>query len=531
MVWSQSELKQHLTEWGVKSDMAEQLSIYYMDGKTIQYQEGVCLTVDALQKYCTDEGRKAYIIPRLPELMRIENRVNNIFFFEVLSAAAFTPLQRAQICEDMAHIAVLTNSNSNYEKALKNMTGSGPFILFEYEKTTEKICTVMAKKLNHLKNFLYSVRNYDDYINCKKIQLTGSDSHMNNKQVLIITGSDDKKIVYKPHSVWAEVLVNETIKLFNQYFDEHSHLGFQDLHLPVLEAKTFRTPGGTFYGEIGFVEKAKQMSCDEAKRYYRKMGVLAFISKLLGLADLNQENIMATKDGPIILDAECILNPGILGDCTFSNTCMDMALRCETGSEGECADAAFEIVEGSSTKASVKEYPKYRDELYAGFSLGEMAFQEIYTSVIDLIGKWDKTEPDLEDDPKKMRWVPFATAVLMEYSLMCVHDCDQWKGKAETEGYRKICDLSKGAVITQWDAVCVKLKDTMEKSFLNGDIPYFSIAVTEREATVFCDDTEICSFDTLNKEKWKQLICENGRQILSGGWHWYKKGLLEILSP
>lgn len=151
----------------------------------------------------------------------------------------------------------------------------------------------------------------------KSIQLTGSDFHNRGQQVAIIESTGGTKAVYKPRSVMPdEGLVGDKGSAFaelNEMSDE--------LQLPTMH---FRERKGYAYAQ--YAEQKPTKSAPEIRQYYRRLGQTAVASKLLGVNDLHQENIMATPDRPTIIDAETSFLPYVMSARKFTATGIHDAL-------------------------------------------------------------------------------------------------------------------------------------------------------------------------------------------------------------
>ena len=232
MIWTKEQLQKELLDWGVdaqlKAGTAKKIANYYEEKKNMlnqkrlqgnDFQNGFCLAIEALMSLCIDKCKKKLVMTNLEKMMDIQNKERT--FFEILSAKNFTNNQRAQMCEDMADI--LSYHVCNPCKVIDNIAYNGILELYWSDKTKENTCKIMAQRLNKLNCFIKSVAENQAYENYQTICLTGSDPHIGNKQVLIITKEDGTKVVYKPHAVGAEQLLSEIIQIFNQYYQSLSN--------------------------------------------------------------------------------------------------------------------------------------------------------------------------------------------------------------------------------------------------------------------------------------------------------------------
>ena len=128
------------------------------------------------------------------------------------------------------------------------------------------------------------------------IQMNLSDPHRGGKTVAKVTLDNGYSIIYKPHSLNKEVLLNEIYQLFMK------KSAFRFKLLGVVDMQT--------YGWEEYIESKECNTEDEVKRYFERMGFLLFICYLFGATDIHCENIIASGEFPVLIDAETI--PGIV---------------------------------------------------------------------------------------------------------------------------------------------------------------------------------------------------------------------------
>lgn len=134
-----------------------------------------------------------------------------------------------------------------------------------------------------------------------KISGGNSDFHKKGKSVLILSFSDERKIVYKPRSLALDRHFAELIGYFN---DLNSVLYLQPIN--VIDK-----------GEHGWSELLEYNSCatqEEVKNYYRRLGIYLALFYSFNGTDLHYENIIACGEFPFIIDLEMMLQPKITID-------------------------------------------------------------------------------------------------------------------------------------------------------------------------------------------------------------------------
>lgn len=126
---------------------------------------------------------------------------------------------------------------------------------------------------------------------------TNGDMHCGGKVPCFIDYSGER-YVYKPRDMRIDRLTADAFAYCSQFLPEK-------MRLPSLQVRLLPDTSGM----MEFAIHAKQMNSSEAKGYFTKFGVLLCFAKLFGVRDLHYENIIATRQGPVIIDMECALNP------------------------------------------------------------------------------------------------------------------------------------------------------------------------------------------------------------------------------
>jgi type 2 lantibiotic biosynthesis protein LanM len=75
------------------------------------------------------------------------------------------------------------------------------------------------------------------------------------------------------------------------------------------EIRVSRVVEGNGYGWVEAAANEPFESEEDVRRYFRQAGALIFITHLLGSRDLHMENVVATREGPVIIDLELLLQP------------------------------------------------------------------------------------------------------------------------------------------------------------------------------------------------------------------------------
>ncbi|HET7293931.1 MAG TPA: type 2 lanthipeptide synthetase LanM family protein [Vicinamibacteria bacterium] len=123
-----------------------------------------------------------------------------------------------------------------------------------------------------------------------------SDRHDGGRRVAVLTFSSGLSVVYKPRDVGLE----SALQAFQAWL---SSRGLHDLPgVPrVLEREG--------YGWAEFVEQEPFRDREQVAEYFRRAGTLLGILHVLRGTDAHRENVVATRRGPALVDAEMLLQP------------------------------------------------------------------------------------------------------------------------------------------------------------------------------------------------------------------------------
>lgn len=168
-----------------------------------------------------------------------------------------------------------------------------------------------------------------------------SDAHDGGAMVVVLHFACGKSLVYKPRGVKTELALAEYARAISGL----------DEGLSITTTKVVQGSRGG-HGWSQFVVSPDFWTDDALDCYYQKAGRLLFHSALLGTRDLHMENVLASVDGPVIIDAECLLQPrqGGLGTAagTMSRAVRDTGLLAErvSGRDIEAAEIGGYTGEG-----------------------------------------------------------------------------------------------------------------------------------------------------------------------------------------
>ena len=165
---------------------------------------------------------------------------------------------------------------------------------FWVESTAEFIQCLQADKAE-----IASILNVTENYLAKITDISGSlsDFHNRGRSVLILTFISGQKLVYKPKNLGLEVIYNQLLNWCNQ---QSAPLPFKVIRL--LDCHT--------YGWV--LDYVEQQPCGDeaaAQRFYQRAGMLLCLLYVLGGNDCHYENLIASGEHPVLIDAETLLHP------------------------------------------------------------------------------------------------------------------------------------------------------------------------------------------------------------------------------
>ena len=123
-----------------------------------------------------------------------------------------------------------------------------------------------------------------------------SDRHRGGRRVIMLTFSSGMRLIYKPRNVGQEYAYNQLLAWIEREGMEEA--------LPSLKALQC--------DEYGWIEVVTQSPCQseqEVDRYYRQAGMLVCFIYILCGNDCHMDNLVATRNGPVLIDVESLVQP------------------------------------------------------------------------------------------------------------------------------------------------------------------------------------------------------------------------------
>ena len=123
-----------------------------------------------------------------------------------------------------------------------------------------------------------------------------SDRHEGGRRVTALSFSSGLKLIYKPRSVSQEYAFNRLICWLGE-----RGLNMPPPHYEVLDKST--------YGWVSYISQQACESMTEVSEYFYKSGMLTALIYILNGNDCHMDNVIATRDGPLLIDLESLLQP------------------------------------------------------------------------------------------------------------------------------------------------------------------------------------------------------------------------------
>jgi type 2 lantibiotic biosynthesis protein LanM len=134
--------------------------------------------------------------------------------------------------------------------------------------------------------------------NLTAIALNLSDRHNAGQTVTILTFQSGLKLVYKPRDTAIEEWYFKTLARLNQIGAPFSFA----------TAKVLCRPA---YGWMQFIQHERCRHEDELSEYYQNAGALLCVLHVLGATDCHFQNLIASRQHPVLVDAETLFQPAI----------------------------------------------------------------------------------------------------------------------------------------------------------------------------------------------------------------------------
>lgn len=132
--------------------------------------------------------------------------------------------------------------------------------------------------------------------NVTEVQPLLSDRHNGGRTVISVTFESGLKLIYKPKDLSLEEVYFSLLSWFNE---------------KGVKFKTVRIINRKNYGWTECIEHLPCKNKEEGRNYYRRTGQLLCLLYVLGCSDCHMENIIASRDYPVLVDLETLMQPEV----------------------------------------------------------------------------------------------------------------------------------------------------------------------------------------------------------------------------
>ncbi len=266
--------------------------------------------------------------------------------------------------------------------------------------------------------------------------------------------SNDRK-VYKPRSVAVDdALIGEEsiFHMINSYDPSQADI----LSLVTMKIDECRGRDNQPYGIEEYKIKKGTFTAEDAGKYYFQMGVLAVATRYVGLSDLHQDNIMPTKEGPVVIDAEVGL--------FFENDELRDALNQEVNQLNQPAMANITITGEGPYEFKMEEANVFYQQYKAGKQAmeGKLAYLVRQPEFVQIFFKKTKN--------LRTRIVPVPTNELAAWYRICVDN------HFKREKFCSDMIMSYGGRQSINEEILSRLRNDIQDNQLN---PYFRAVGTK----------------------------------------------------
>lgn len=462
--------------WRVRpswDDMLESLRFleeFYLQEQTEISRAGILSLLGQIRR----EREYQNLVMLQKELIQIWIKFDGTYAYDPSGEGPYTffsflykePLQAMEVLERATEIYHRFGSNTHC--ILERLFRMGSFVTSAWNlKVSEgKFMDFFLRRslsflggMDIVRHQIETMRGYD----AGSLVPTDGDLHCDGK-VPVIVSLSGKNYVYKPRDMRIDSLVTEAFAYCSQFLAEEMQLPSLQVHL---------LPDHT--GLMEFAFHVGQMSREEAEKYFIKLGVLLCFAKLFGVRDLHYENMMATLQGPVIIDMECALSAEAIQServCDESLSILRTAFA-----KKEAQNATF-AVEGEIP--SLKEWAA---QIHQGFVTAADCLNKHKRELVQYYR-------GLFEQPLYYRIVPVKTETFYEsmYAAVMLYNKPDQIEQSLQAVYQMIFDVLytgfSSRVSKAQFARCIKKNFLMQMIYLNlfhGNIPLLQMEVARQD--------------------------------------------------
>lgn len=278
------------------------------------FEEHLAVRLEGLTNLHPDE-RRAFLESATEAMYsRVARRLNRLLILELNVARAEgrlegdTPQERWQDFNDTAETQIF------WEYCF----GEYPDLLKRLEKLLSFQCnaiTEMAARWSADRDDIAAMFQRET-VSVEAVSLGEGDTHKGGRTVSILS-TDAGKIVYKPRSLSIDVALSDFLAWLTTKIDSPLHFIVPDVIVK------------NGYGWARFVSHEYAESDKECARFYRGIGQILAVMRMMGGTDLHAENLIAHRGTPVLVDCETLFTPNVKpiasGYGSAYDHCLDLA--------------------------------------------------------------------------------------------------------------------------------------------------------------------------------------------------------------
>ena len=259
----------------------------------------------------------------------------------------------------------------------------------------------------------------------------------------------------------------------------------------------------------------------EAVRFFRKLGALLYFCKIFGIRDLHYENIMASREGPVIIDPECAMISGVVKAKAFGM--MELGEFKKAFLYKELKNATFFIIPDGGGEPYIPKWyaPIVNKNVIEGFHLTAVRGVENFLGIQSMYDHIIHME-------YKSRIVPLQTEV-WQGMMWAYYYNESARAQVLADGVERawngLQEFLADASAIEESSVKGQIGNQLERDFFSGDIPVFSIKSFSGERKelwmddiVLADFTEPILTEVQLREQIEWLQTEEALQAFTKEW-------------
>ena len=480
---------------------------------------GKCISLSEAKYYCEPSNKRLLSYKQYKKIQKCINELK-------------------EYCDDEGIKSVLEGANENVIPSYAMLQ----FYKNDFKKS--KGSKFFVHRLELMTDYIKSVSEEEDTDGEKIgekywIRSTGSDPHYKGQHALFLVNrknqegyeDDDSKKegkiakVYKPHDLRADAAVIGEQGIFHYINEKLKDEKILDDTIIKGENALATMSINVAHHTEKFVTKKSKMTKEEAQKYFFRMGILKAVTDVLAIIDLHCDNIMPTKNGPMIIDAEINFfhygeNSSLEGGSASPLTCSNV--------NGRSPNSLFNVGESeqdnvTSTEVFNANQSDYKAKYEDGYRLMKDVLQKKQNEFANIFVS--QLEGENFNGGTKIRILPLATQEFAEYLNRVVNMgqkkgevakdlAQRIKGRFSTEkdepsdrGEEKIKFLDSGEVKVNLNNK--KLEKKILETLTDGTIPAM---YADMNGYIYLDDEEVGKVvltegkGEINEEKMRKIM-------------------------